>query len=353
MSVLDELGTYKELDPADMLGRIGELPRECQRAWSRGMNLALLPHYGNVDKVLILGMGGSAIGGDLLASLAATEGAVPVFVCRDYELPSFVDGKTLVIASSYSGMTEETLSSFSQALATPAKKIALTTGGKLGKMAAERFIPLLTIKYRSQPRAALAYSFISLVAIMHNLGLISDKSKNITETYRVLEGLRARFDVPIPLRRNPAKELATRLFGRLAIIYGAGFLSEVARRWKTQINENSKAWAFFEVFPELNHNSVVGYEFPLEVGRRAFIVLLHSPKLHLQILKRYEATSELLAQRGIEHQIMDAEGESILCQMMSLIFLGDYVSYYLALLYKVDPTPVEAIDLLKKKLAGD
>jgi glucose/mannose-6-phosphate isomerase len=220
-------------------------------------------------------------------------------------------------------------------------------------MAMERFIPLLTIDYRSRPRAALAYSFISLVAIMHNLGLISDKTKDIAETYRVLEGLRARFDVPIPLRRNPAKELATRLFGRLAIIYGAGFLSDVARRWKTQINENSKAWAFYEVFPELSHNSVVGYEFPLEVGRRAFVVLLRSPKLHPQILKRYEATSELLAQRGIEHLIVDAEGESILCQMMSLIFLGDYVSYYLALLYKVDPTPVKAIDFLKERLAGD
>ncbi len=346
---LDDPELYEKLDPGDMSARIAELPQQCQEAWRKAMDFDLPPDYGEIDKVVISGVGGSAIGGGLLASLVAAEGAVPILVHRDYGLPSFIDAKTLIIASSYSGMTEETVSSLNQALTTPAKKLIITSGGRLRAIAEEKGIPVFTIDYLAQPRAALAHNFIPLLAILQKLGLISDKSQDIAEAVKVLDELKLTIAQDRPLSHNPAKQLATKLFGHIVIIYGAGILSEVARRWKTQINENSKAWAFYEVFPELNHNAIVGYEFPAEM--KLFVVLLRSPKFDPPTLLRYQVTCELLARRNISYEIVDAEGESPLSQMLSLILFGDYVSYYSALLYQVDPTLVAAIDYLKQRLS--
>ncbi len=347
---LDVPEVRQRLDPDDMLGRIAELPQQCQEAWHKALNFILPSDYRRVNKVVVLGMGGSAMGGGLLAGLTAEE-AAPVFVHRDYGLPSFVDAGTLLIASSYSGMTEETLSAFDLALQTPAKKLVLTTGGKMKAIAEERGIPVFTIAYQAQPRAALAHSFIPLIGILHKLELISDKSKDIAEMVQVLGKLKSEIDADCPLARNPAKQLATKLFGRIAIIYGAGILSEVARRWKTQLNENSKAWAFFELFPELNHNAIVGYEFPHQGMDGVFVVLLRSSKFGPRILARYQVTCDLLEQRNIDHEVVEGNGQSALSQIMSLIMFGDYVSYYLAMLNEVDPTPVQSIDYLKKRLS--
>ena len=348
---LDNSETYKRLDPAGMRKRIGELPQQCLEAWQQALNFKLPQGYSNIDKIVVAGMGGSAIGGDLLNDLASLESETPISVCRDYSLPDFVDGKTLVIASSYSGMTEETLSAFSQALTMPAKKLAITTGGKLKEVAGQNDIPVLTIDYKAPPRAALAHSFIPLVGICQKLGIISDKSKDVAEMVQVLKDQKSTIDDSCPLKDNAAKQLATRLYSHLAIIYGAGFVSAAARRWKTQINENSKAWAFYEIFPELNHNAVVGYEFPADLVPRLFVVLLRSPHLHPRTLIRYKLTAEMLSNARVGHEIIDARGESPLSQMMSLVYFGDWVSYYLALLNETDPYPVKIIDFLKKRLA--
>ena len=315
------------------------------------MSFNLPADYAEVDRIIILGMGGSAIGGDLVRSLAETEAKVPVLIHRDYGLPAFVDNRTLVIASSYSGNTEETLSAFELALKKGAKNLAMTTGGKLQAMAKERNVPVFKITYKAQPRAALGFSFLPALGFLQRLGFIKDKSADLAETVRVLEELSTRIDEKAPSSRNPAKKLAQRLYGCLPVIYGAGILAEVARRWKTQINENSKAWAFYEVFPELNHNATVGYQFPPEIARRIRVVLLRSPSLKQRIKLRYEVTGELLDRAQIAHEFVDSEGDSPLSQMMSLVMLGDYASYYLALLYRVDPSPVEVINYLKERLA--
>jgi glucose/mannose-6-phosphate isomerase len=348
---LDNSETYKRLDPAGMRERIGELPQQCLESWQQALNFKLPQGYSNIDKIVIAGMGGSAIGGDLLDNLASLESKTPISVCRDYSLPDFVDGKTLVIASSYSGMTEETLSAFSQALTMPAKKLAITTGGRLKEVAGQNNIPVLTIDYKAPPRAALAHSFIPLVGICQKLGIISDKSKDVAEMVQILKDQKSTIDDSCPLKDNAAKQLATRLYSNLAIIYGAGFVSAAARRWKTQINENSKAWAFYEIFPELNHNAVVGYEFPADLAQKLFVVFLRSPRLHPRTLIRYKLTAEMLSNAKVGHETIDARGESALSQMMSLVFFGDWVSYYLALLNETDPYPVKIIDFLKKRLA--
>ena len=350
MTDLDDPKIYQQLDPSHMLAHLHDLPRQCHKAWRKAMEFRLPADYSDVDKVIILGMGGSAIGGDLLGGLAALK-RVPLIVHRDYGLPYFVDEKSLLIASSYSGMTEETISSFAQALELPAKKLVVTSGGKLKQMAEERGIPLFIIDYQAPPRATLGFVLLSLLGLFQKMRLSSDKSAEVAEMLPVMEGLSQRINEDVPLAINTAKQLAGKLFGRLILIYGAGILSEVAHRWKTQFNENSKAWAFHESFPELNHNAVVGYEFPPEMAAKVFVVLLRSPSLHQHILTRYQVTAEILERAGIEHQIIDTEGDSPLSQAMSLVLFGDYVSYYLAILYQTDPTPVAMIDYLKEKLA--
>lgn len=351
MTNLDDPKVYTKFDPSNMLRRIGELPQQCLKAWHSAMGFPLPPDYSNVDKVVILGLGGSAIGGDLVRALALEEGKIPVLVHRDYDLPPFVDARTLVIASSYSGNTEETISSFNKALETPAKKVVITTGGRLEALATESGVPVFTFHYQAEPRTAFGYSFFSLFAIFQRLELISIEQKDIDETIRVLEELSPRLDKGVSMEINPAKQLANRLLGRLVIVYGAGVLSKVAYRWKTQLNESSKTSAFHESFPELNHNAVVGYRFPSWLKERAFVVLLQSPSLHPRILMRYKVTGDILTDAGIAHEVVEARGESPLSQIMSAVFFGDYVSYYLAMLNEVDPSPVAIIDYLKGRLA--
>ncbi len=334
-----------------MLKCLHEMPELCQRAWQMAMDFELPRDYTEVSKVVVLGMGGSAIGGDLVRTLVDTEATLPILIHRDYSPPALVDAQTLVIASSYSGMTEETLTAFEQALATDAKKLVITTGGKLKSLAESRGIPVFTFNYKAQPRAALPFSFLPILGVLHTLGFISDKSADVAETVRTLEELSTRINEMVPLSGNAAKQLAQKLYGHLPVIYGGGILAEVARRWKTQINENSKAWAFHEVFPELNHNAVVGYQFPAELAQKILVIMLRSASLPQRIRLRYEVTSQLLERAGVSHQIVDSEGTSPLSQIMSQVLLGDYVSYYLAMLYEIDPSPVDTIAYLKEQLA--
>jgi glucose/mannose-6-phosphate isomerase len=285
--------------------------------------------------------------------LALTESKVPVWIHRDYGLPPFVDGDTLVIASSYSGNTEETLSAFTASLKTPAKKLAITSGGRLKQLAEEGGIPVFSIDYQAPPRAAFPHSFVPLVGIFQKLGLLVDKSADLEWALNLLNQLSEGLLETTPLVTNPAKRLAARLRGNLAVIYGGEIFSEVARRWKTNINENSKAWAFFELFPELNHNAVVGYQFPAEIKDRVFVVLLHSHLLGPRSRLHYEATAKLLDESGISHDMVEAGGETALAQVMSLVLLGDYVSYYLAILNETDPTPLGSTDFVKRYLASN
>jgi len=333
-----------------MLTCLHEMPELCQRAWQTATEFNLPSDYAEVDKVIILGMGGSAIGGDLVSSLIASEARLPIIVHRGYNLPAFVDHRTLVIASSYSGMTEETLSAFDQALKIESKKLVITTGGKLRDMAVNKSVPVFSFDYKAQPRAALPFSFLPVLCFTQKLSFIGDKSADVAEMVQTLEQLAQRVKEDVPLTRNAAKQLTKKLYGHLPVIYGAGLVSEVAHRWKTQLNENSKAWAFYEVFPELNHNAVVGYQFPKELASDVVVVMLQSAFLSERIKLRYKVTGELLERARVDYQTVEGEGTNPLAQMMSLVLFGDYVSYYLAMLYRIDPTPVESIAYLKEQL---
>jgi len=348
---LDNASVYRQFDSSGMLNHLHGFPEQCQKAWEKVLKFDLPREYAEISNVVILGMGGSAIGGDIARRLALAESKLPVWVHRDYGLPSFVDGSTLVIASSYSGNTEETLSSFTESLRTQAKKLVITSGGKLKDLAENAGIPTFVVDYRAPPRAAFPHNFVPLVGIFQKLGLLGDKSADLQEALDVLNKLSADFVETKPLALNPAKQLAAKLWKHVVVIYGAEILSELAQRCKEQFNENSKTWAFFEGFPELNHNAVVGYEFPPEAKERIFVLLLRSSSLRPRSLLRYEATAKLLSQAGIAHEFAEARGRSALAQVLSLVLLGDYSSFYLAMLNEVDPTSIDAIDFIKQYLA--
>lgn len=349
---LDDQKLYKDLDKTNLHERISNLPQQCRQAWHSAAALPLPKDFKKIDKIVIIGMGGSAIGGDLLKTIVSLQSNFDVIVQRDYDLPKSVDKNTLVIASSYSGNTEETISAFKQALETPCKKFAITTGGQISELAAQNGVPLFSFGYSSEPRAALGYGFFSLLAFLRNLGIIHDKLLKVDETLDTMEKISAKLDKDTPTKKNSAKKLAAKLYEHIVVVYGAGILSSVAYRWKTQINENSKAWAFSETLPELNHNAVVGYKFPADMADRIFVVMLRSPDMHPRTLKRYDITSDILTKTRIPYETFDADGSTPLCRMMSSILMGDYVSYYLAMLYEINPSPVEIIDYLKNALSS-
>lgn len=336
-----------------MLGRISELPAQVQDAWEAIQAFELPPVYCEINAVVIAGMGGSAIGGSLVQALAEPECRVPIAVNRDYHLPAYVDENTLVIASSYSGNTEETLSALDEALALGAKPVALTTGGQLAEIASERGFPIVQFSYDAQPRAAIGHSFTLLLGLLVQLGLFEDKADDIAEASDVMLRLKRAIGPQAPEARNPAKDLARRLAGKAPTLYGAGILAPVARRWKGQFNENAKTWAAYDELPELNHNTVAGYQYPSRVNDIAFIIMLRSVLDTPQVQTRFDVTADLLKQADIDYAMVSAWGESSIAQMLSAIHYGDYVSYYLAALNEVDPTPIAAIEYLKRELAKE
>jgi glucose/mannose-6-phosphate isomerase len=280
--------------------------------------------------------------------LLQRESDVPVFNVRQYDLPPFVDGQTLVIASSFSGETEEVLSAFTQALATPAPRIVITTGGQLLTTARANGVPAFSFTYNQEPRAAIGWGLMPLLAIGEALGLMQDVGRDVDAAIQVLSEIVAESAEEVPEAKNSAKQLARELQEKLPVIYGAGPLLEVAHRWKTQLNESAKTWAFYEELPELQHNAIVGYGLPKSIARETAVVFLESATLmHPRVRPRYEFTHDLLRKSGISVLTAEAGEGCALAQMLSLVLLGDYVSTYLAFLYGVDPTPTKAIDELK------
>jgi glucose/mannose-6-phosphate isomerase len=347
---LDSPLVHQKYDRSVMFNHPKQFPEQCYNAWDKVMKYKLPADYSQVNKVVISGMGGSAIGGEVVSDLLKAENTVPVFIQRDFNLPRFVDDKTLLIVVSYSGNTEETLSAFQDLMRTPAKKLVLTSGGRLGELAQKENVFLSIIDYPAPPRAAFPYIFGSLVGIFNKLGISSEKSTDMQKTISFLKQMVGELDIAVPSESNRAKQLAQLLHNNIIVIYGAGVLTGVARRWKTQFNENSKNWAFFEIFPELTHNAVVGYSFPMRARKAVFIVLLKASSLHPRVKVQYEAVTKILEENGIPFQAISGAGENTFTQVLGLILLGDFTSYYLAILNRADPTPASVINFVKQYL---
>lgn len=350
---LDDLKRFKELDQLDMLGEIDRLPDQLHSAWDLGQTLPL-PEIREMTSIVISGMGGSAIGADLLAAAVAGTCPVPITVHRDYGLPAFARGKsTLVIASSHSGDTEETLDSFEAAYERDCTVLAITTGGELARRAAARQLPVWTFNHRGQPRAAVGFSFGLLLALFARLKLIPDPGRDLAGAVAAMKAAQEDLHAEVPAAQNPAKREAGQLVGRWVTVFGSGQLVPVARRMKTQINEIAKAAANFEFLPEANHNTLAGTLHPEEVMMpHTMSLFLRSPSDHPRNRKRLELTKQAFMLEGLNTDFIDARGETPLAHMWTMILFGDYMSYYLAMAYGVDPTPVEALSSFKESMKG-
>jgi len=348
---LDIWQTYERLDPQGMTAAILSFPEQVQHARQIGKQFALPSTLEKADCILAAGMGGSAIGSDLIRVFGKDEFVVPFHVHRGYDLPAFVNRNTLVIVSSYSGNTEETLAGYRQAQDREAKILAITTGGRLAKLAESHGVPAIIIPPGYMPRAAVGYSFFPLLTAMERLGYLSNKDAEVEETINaVTEGIR-QMQPNVPESDNPAKKLARTLVGKLPVIYGSeGWSSIVAARWKGQFNENSKHVAYYNVLPELNHNELEGWKQPLDVIKYMHLIVLRDKDDSDRINKRIEITEELL--RPFVSGITDvwSRGEGKLARLFSLLQVGDLVSLYLAILNRVNPTAMYNINYLKGQI---
>jgi glucose/mannose-6-phosphate isomerase len=351
MSVLDQPESWTSIDPRSMRSLIESFPGQVEAAAQSGLEFSLsLPRDPRV--LVITGLGGSAIGGDLVRSIAGRQLRIPLVVNRDYDLPGFIDPFSLVIACSYSGNTEETLSAYRQARQARAHIFCITSGGHLEAMAKADGCPVLAIPGGLPPRAALGYSLITLLYALKGLNLIPDITGDVRETIQLLKALSRRYAASNPESDNPAKKLARSLFGKIAAIYGSnGIMDAAAFRWRCQIAENAKNLGFHHVLPELNHNELVGWLYPEEALKKIGVVLLRDREDHSQVQRRFDLTRELIADKAGSLDEVWSEGDSLLARIMSIIYLGDFVSLYLAYLNNADPMPVKVIDFLKAKLS--
>lgn len=347
---LDDASKFELLDPQGMLQAIDGLPDQLAQAWSLGSSLEL-PVIQRVRQIVACGMGGSAIGADLLSSYVAPLAKVPFIVWRNYDLPAFAaTSDTLVIASSHSGNTEETLSGFQAALEAGSQALAITTGGKLADLADDAGVPVWRFKHSGQPRAAVGYSFGMLLAVMAKLDLIADPSQEVAHAVETMKLQQGDLGSDSPAVKNPSKRMAGQFVERWPVIIGAEMLAPVARRWRTQIAELSKAVAQFEILPEMDHNMVAGVEAPEPLFDKSMVLFLRAATYHPRNLLRADISREILMVEGFNTDSYTAMGDSAMAQQWSALHFGDYVSYYLAMAYGIDPTPVRAIEELKARL---
>lgn len=341
---LDDLDYFKKLDAQNMLGEIDGLPDQLQAAGDLSKTQSL-PELGDIRSIVICGLGGSAIGADLVSAYVASSISLPVTVHRDYGLPAFAKGKqTLVICSSHSGNTEETLDSFETAVKNDCSIVAISTGGELAKRADEKKVPVWRFSHNGQPRAAVGFSFGLLLGLLVRLNFIADPSADLAEAVAAMKKSQEHLRAEVPAANNPAKRYAGQLIGRWVTVVGSGMLAPVARRWKGQINEIAKAGANFEFIPEANHNTLAGTLNPQQVlNAHTMTMFLRAPSDHPRNRLRSDLTRQTFMLEGMNTDFVDARGESALAHMWTLILFGDYMSYYLAMAYGVDPTPVDAL----------
>ncbi len=338
---------YKKLDPKMMLQFIENMPQICREAKKIVDQFALPSYYIKAKKFLLVGMGGSGSAGDVVFNLLS-KSQIMVQSIHDYDIPGWVDSDTVVIACSYSGNTEETISAFIQAKEKGAKLISITTGGQL-KMLSEKFsVPLIFFNFKCEPRAAFPFHFIFILSIFSKLGHYNFNDRDFENALAFVEKYMLKFKSSTKTSANIAKSLARNLFEHIPVIYSSGILKGVGTRLKTQINENSKHFAFCEEFPELNHNSLLGHLHP---KNNIFVVSLESAFDYERVTKRQNITAQVLQKDKINFErIKFVPNESEVGEILAMVLFGDFVSYYLACLNQEDPSNMELIEDFKERL---
>lgn len=350
-----------QIDKGGMFDVLYNFPEQIKEAVEIGESAPIWRQAAVSNRYAIFGLGGSAIGGDLLRSyLAGTEWGqhLDISVHRTYDVPGWVNEDTNVITSSYSGETEETLSAFDQVRKKTVRGLTITTGGTLGQKSVTYGIPVINIPPGYQPRCALAYSFFPLLVALGRYGAVDAKgarmnTRGINETIRELEELRDTY--VSKAAKNPAIAIAKKLHGSIPVIYSASErMDAVNLRWRGQIQENAKQVAFGNLLPEMNHNEINGWQHPSGAKLKNFhVLLLQDKEDHERNQIRFQALQSIIKGSVGGITTIEGTGKSLLSRMFTAIYLGDWVSYHLALMNKVDPTPVPVIQKLKARLAKE
>ncbi len=341
----------EELDSQDLFGQAYALPDQMEHALRASKDLEGLPAKDRIENIVVIGMGGSGIGGDVLVATAAPFVPVPITVVKGYEIPAFVGEGSLVFASSFSGNTEETVEAATDAAVQGAKMVCITSGGKLAELAGGWGAPVVRVpKNIPQPRAAIGALATPAIAILEDIGLFPGARQWIDNALEQVKKRRDELSQP----GNAAEELAQRLQGKMVITHAAGAIGNAAaQRWKTQINENAKQAAFFAVMPEICHNEVVGWDAIADVTRQSLAVVnLRHDEEHPQNARRFEIIPNHVRQYVAQIENIRAEGDGGLAQLMDLVMFGDYVSLHMAIQQKIDPGPVEYLTKLKAELSN-
>jgi len=342
----------KRIDKDNMLDLLLTFPNQCERAMAIGKITAINNRYNiSYRNIVFLGLGGSAIGADIIRSYLIDESKIPMHVVRDYTVPEFVNQETLIFATSYSGNTEEVISAYHEAKKRKSNIIIITSGGKLEELAKGDNNLLVTIPKGFPPRCALGYSFIPALAVLSKLNVIGDKTREIKDSITLLKRM-LKNDVGPNVKNNVSKTIASRVFGKFPVIYAAAKYFDVAAvRWRGQLAENSKVLASMHVYPEMNHNEIVGWVEPSDLLKKFVIITLRDKSDHPRVKKRMDISKSILEKSGFKVIEVYSKGNTLLSRILSLIFIGDFVSFYLSIMYGINPTPVERVTYLKKRLA--
>lgn len=345
------LEEIRSIDPDGMYNLIHDFPRQVEEAVTIGNAARVNVDVRSIQNIVLCGLGGSAIGGDLLKSYLAGELQVPFIVNRHYTLPKFVAKKSLVIISSYSGNTEETISCHREAIKRGAKILCISSGGWVEKTAKLKKQPHIKVPGGPSPRAALGYSFFPLLIALTKLRLIKDKNREIQETLLMLKAKAEEYGNPAS-PTNKALQLAEQLRGRIGVVYSSTErFDAVGTRWRGQMAENGKSLMWGHVLPEMNHNELVGWNVLKEQMREMQVFFLRDAEDHPRVAIRIDITKRIIGEYSRNIAEVQSEGTSLLTRMFSLVHLGDWMSFYLAILQNEDPMPVKVIDYLKEELS--
>ncbi len=354
MTGLDDVVELDRLDSEHVLETAERFGRQCREAWETAARVTGLPRAEGIESIVVLGMGGSGMAGDVVQ--AVVEPRLPFFfrVFKGYPpLPEWVGRKSLVFAISYSGKTEETLACVEEAAARGARLASVSSGGELKSIADEYGGTHIAVPAGLQPRAALGYLALPPLGVLVAMGFAPSLEEDVAEAISVVEELARSCHRKVPQESNPAKQLAARLAGRVALVYGGqGLAAVAAERFKCDLNEYAKVPAFFNEIPELNHNEVEAFAGLREsMGSRAAVVMVRDPHEHARVSDRFQITGALLKERIEDVVEVRARGESPLARILSLFFLADLGAIYCALAAGVDPGPVQVLEKLKKELS--
>jgi len=336
----------KQYDTGSLFDVVADSWKQAQSAWKK---TGLLPmDTSKIRNIIITGLGGSAISGDLLKNFLGDELKLSLSVNRTYSMPPDADSSTLVIASSYSGNTEETLSAVKDAAERNCMIVALTTGGELARFAAEMGFPVVILQEGFQPRYALYNSFFTLLRLFQDLGFAGSQEQivmSIIEKFKVWSG---EFSAP----GSRAEVTAEKLSGRIPVIYSIAGLNDAAgRRFKGQLNENSKVHAWASEYPEMNHNEIVGWESESGPGSEYIVINISDREMNGRIAKRMNVINFLLSERKIDILTVEGRGGSFKERLIECVYFCDWVSYYLAIINGKDPAEIDYIHYLKKKMS--